>query len=175
RNKNLAAQQKLYTLYYSYGMSISLRYSNNKEEAEDILNDAFYNFFVKIDLYDTKQPFKYWFRRILINASIDYTRRYKKFESTLSLEEGVLPAPKQDDPLAFQNLAYQDVLKQIQKLPPAYQLVFNLYAIDGLKHQEIADRLEISVNTSKSNYSRARSKLQEFLKNSETTKGSKYG
>ena len=158
RAGNRAGQKKLYELYYSYGMSVCLRYTNSMEEAQEVLNDGFYKVFKKIDQYDSSYPFKKWFRVILIHAAIDHHRKYKKLKQQLDTPDIELAYNE-----GLDNLAYEDVLQHVQKLPPAYRMVFNLYAIEGYMHHEIAEKLNISVGTSKSNYSKARKKLQTFI------------
>jgi len=142
-------------------MSIALRYSMRREEAEDILNEAFYKVFTKIDQFDENCEFKKWFRRILINCSIDYYRKYKKLNlPALDDDYKIL---SNDNNKGWDHLLYEDVLKNIQKLPTGYRMVFNLIAIEGCKHQEVAEKLNISIGTSKSNYSKARAILRKHL------------
>ena len=167
RTGNRAAQKRLYQLYFSYAMSIALRYSSERTEAEEIINESFYKVFSKIDQYDEAYQFKSWFRTILVNTSIDYHRKYKKLK-TYSSEE--LLETETDSNEGFDNLLYEDILKGIQLLSPTYRLVFNLYAIDGYKHHEIAEQLNISVGTSRSNYARARRFLQKLIENYNGTK-----
>lgn len=159
-----AAQKELYRTYFSYGMSVALRYASNRKEAEEIFNDAFYKVFKRIEQYNRDYPFKAWFRQILINTSIDYQRKYKKLKPFAALEDQNIN--ESADNFGYDNLVYEDLLEHIQKLPPTYRLVFNMYAIDGLKHHEIASELGISEGTSKSNYSRARKLLQTHILNS---------
>ncbi|MEZ4956476.1 MAG: RNA polymerase sigma factor [Saprospiraceae bacterium] len=173
KNRNVDGQRKLYELFYSYGMSVCLRYTGNRDEAQEVLNDGFYRVFTKIDLYDQEQPFKSWFRVILIHAAIDYHRKYHKLDAFAELDSFDNLHPVQNDGL--DNLLYEDVMECVQNLSPQYRLVFNLYAVDGLTHSEIAQRLDISVGTSKSNYSKARGKLQELLQNNNYLKFYKYG
>lgn len=172
RAGNRAGQKKLYQLFFSYGMSVALRYSGNRVEAEEILNTSFFKVFKKIDQYDSDYEFKKWFRQILINTSIDYHRKFKKFE-TYSLPESDLI--KAEVTNGLENLLYEDLLKIIQKLPPSYRLVFNLHAIDGFKHHEIADQLNINVGTSKSNFFKARKLLQAYIKRDGRVKIYGYG
>jgi RNA polymerase sigma-70 factor, ECF subfamily len=160
REGNRAAQKRLYQLYFSYGMSVALRYANARAEAEEILNESFFKVFSKIDQYDENNEFKKWFRSILVNTSIDYHRKYNKLK-TISSEK--LETSEVDHNIALENLLYDDLLKVIQLLSPGYRVVFNLYAIDGYKHQEIAEQLNISVGTSRSNYAKARKLLQGYL------------
>ncbi|MCB0639970.1 MAG: sigma-70 family RNA polymerase sigma factor [Lewinella sp.] len=172
RAGNRAGQRKLYELYFSYGMSIALRYASNRPEAEEILNEGFLKVFTHLDQYDEAYDFRQWFRRILINTAIDYHRKYKKLNS--SPAEQVEPDDF-DQNAGWDKLLYDDLLRLIQQLPPRYRLVFNLFALEGLKHHEIAERLNISVGTSKSNYAKARALLQTFVRESGQVKMRNYG
>ena len=154
-----ASQIHLYEHFYSYGMAISLRYSKNREEALEILNDGFLKAFQKIDQYKPGLPFKPWLRRILINTAIDYYRKYHTLNQPVEYHE----SSNETFNDALDNLAYEDLLVIVRKLPPAYRLVFNLYVIEGLSHQDISDRLGISVGTSKSNLAKARKKIKTML------------
>jgi len=166
-----AGQKKLYQLYLSYGMSVALRYTSNRIEAEEVLNESFFKVFKKINQYDTKYDFKKWFRKIIINTSIDYYRKFKKID-TQELLLDFHEEKEQND--GWDNLLYQDILKHIQKLPPSYRLAFNMYVIEGYKHHEIAEKLNISVGTSKSNYAKARYMLQKHLKTNNAVKSRKH-
>lgn len=143
-------------------MSVALRYAGEKSEAEDIFNEAFFKVFSKLNQYDERYDFKKWFRRILINTAIDYQRKYKKMQlASLDVKyQGQVEGARNE---GLTSLLYEDILAEIQALTPGYRVVFNLYAIDGYKHQEIAEQLNISVGSSRSNYARARSILQEKL------------
>ncbi|MCP3929143.1 MAG: RNA polymerase sigma factor [Bacteroidetes bacterium] len=153
-------------------MSIALRYSGTKGEAEEILNDAFYKVFSRIDQYDSNFDFKIWFRTIIINTSIDHFRKYKKFKVDTYDEKMNLEVDKNE---GWKKLVYEDILKCIQLLPPSYRLAFNMYAIEGFKHHEIATKLNISVGTSKSNYAKARKMLQTYLKQRDKDNYFRYG
>lgn len=144
-------------------MSICLRYVSTRESALEVLNDGFLKVFTRLDQYDPAQPFKGWLRRILINTAVDHYRqevRHYHHEDVEQAEKTV--AAESAD--AFSQLAHEDLLRLIQRLSPAYRLVFNLYAMDGFTHEEIADQLGISVGASKSNLSRARENLRLLLK-----------
>lgn len=161
RQGNRASQMRLYEHFYSYGLGICLRYSKNREEALEILNDGFLKVFNKLDQYDSAYPFTAWLRRIFINAAIDYHRKYHKNKlvvEALSFEEA---QPVYNDAIA--NLSFEELVQVIQKLPPAYRLVFNLFVIEDMKHHEIAEQLNISVGASKSNLAKARKKLISLL------------
>lgn len=160
--RDRSMQNALYRLFYAYGMSICIRYVENEPEAISVLNDGFLRVFRNIKKYDSAQPFKPWFRRIVINAAIDYVKSQKKFKMEMSMEEAK-NMPTREDILSRIN--YKELMAMVQSLSAAYRTVFNMYVIDGFKHEEIAEILGISVGTSKSNLMRARAKLQELLNN----------
>ena len=161
RKGNQASQMRLYEHFYSYAMGICLRYSKNREEAREMVNDGFLKVFTKLDQYDYKYPFTAWLRRIFINTAIDYHRKYHKNRELLQVITDIETEPVYNEAIA--NLSFDELIKLIQKLPPAYRMVFNLYVIEGLKHHEIAAQLNISVGSSKSNLAKARKKLIELL------------
>ncbi len=154
------SQKMFYEHFYSYGMSICLRYTSSRSEATEVLNEAFMKVFTKIDRYDMQKSLKGWLRRILINTSIDFYRQNRRYKESEDIENAVqLSAPES----TLSNISYGEIINEIQGLTPAYRNVFNLYVIDGYKHEEIAKQLGISVGTSKSNLSRARAILQNRL------------
>ena len=153
-------QKRLFELYYAYGMSIALRYARNKRDAEEIMNDAFMKVFLKIETYDSKYEFKKWFRRILINVAIDYLRKYKLYQSEYDDSHILVQSTTN---VGLEDMLYEDLLQTIQQLPDGYRNVFNLYAIDGYKHREIAEILKITIGTSKSNYARGKVILQKMI------------
>ncbi|MGB0864087.1 MAG: RNA polymerase sigma factor [Saprospiraceae bacterium] len=156
---NRASQKELYRQFYGYGMAICIRYTQNKEEAQEVLNDSFIKAFKNLDRFDFEKPFKYWLRRIVINTSIDHLRKNKKYRETLNLEQAHEVSEKVD---GLNNLSAQEILNLVQKLAPSYRLVFNLYVIEGYTHREIAEELGISTGTSKSNLSMARTRLKKM-------------
>lgn len=155
------SQKGLYKHFYGYAMSISLRYSKNAEEAVEVLNDSFLKVFTKIKKYDPDRSFKGWLRKIIINTALDNYRHNLKYYHSLDIENGE-SSPATETILS--GLGYQEILALVQNLSPAYRTVFNLYVIDGFTHEEIANMLEISVGTSKSNLSKARENLRNMLK-----------
>ncbi len=159
--------EKLYKHFYSFSMSVCYRYVRNEGEAMEIVNDSFLKIFKKIDSFDLDRPFEPWLRRILVNNSINYIKKNSKYLAVDREEyfEAEHNAVEND---GFQNLSYRELLDLIQELTPAYRAVFNMYAIDGYTHEEIADHLDISINTSKSNLSRARENLRKKLKKSQS-------
>jgi len=157
--QNPGSQRKLYELFYGYGMSLALQFARHDIEAEEIFNDSFIHVFKHIDKFDTSFPFKPWLRRIIINSAIDHHRKYKKFNNTYSTES--VPERKEQD-FEFEFDTAVDLLPILQKISPAYRMVFTLYILEGYKHSEIAEMLDISVGTSKSNLTRAKRKLKEI-------------
>lgn len=158
------AQRKLYQLYYGYAMSICVRYSKDAEEAREVLNDGFLKVFTRLNQYDHHKPFKGWLRRILINTALDNYRHNLKHYHLYDVEAANAAA---DSYNVEQQLSYQDLIKLVQELSPAYRAVFNLYVIDGYTHEEIAVALGIAVGTSKSNLAKARENLRKALKKAE--------
>lgn len=158
--KDRSSQSLLYKEFYGYGMGICRRYALNEFDAGDVLNDGFLKVFTHIDKYETSKPFKTWFAKIITNTAIDKYRLNLKFSNhdDINSHEHL----GQEAPI-HADLAYKDLLQLILGLSPAYRVVFNLYAIDGFSHEEIAEMLNISVGTSKSNLFKARQKLQERL------------
>lgn len=157
------SQLSLYRHYYSYGMAICLRYTSNRESALEVLNDGFLKVFKKIAQYNPDQPFKPWLRKIMINASIDHFRRYEQ-KDVRSSEEIYSGVTDSDYNTALDQLEFEDLLQLTQLLSPAYRVVFNLFVVEGLPHDEIAKKLGISIGSSKSNLSKARGKIKELLK-----------
>lgn len=141
-------------------MSICLRYSDNREEAVELLNEAFMKIFTNLKRFDFSKPFKPWFRKILINTCINNFNKKKIIFST-ELDEAKNHSSSDE---ILSGISYQEILVMIRKLTPSYRTVFNLYVIEGYKHEEIANMLGISVGTSKSNLSKAKRNLQLILK-----------
>lgn len=158
--KDRKSQKKLYELYYGYALRICLRYSNNKDEAIAVMNDGFMKVFTNIARYNTQQPFNSWLSTIMINTAIDqYRKRIKQIE----MEELNVKHEMEDQESILSHLNYEDLIRLVQGLSSAYRTVFNLFAIDGYSHEEIAEMLKISVGTSKSNLFKARENLKKML------------
>lgn len=152
------AQSELYTLFSSKLYSICLKYSRNYAEAEDNLQDTFLTVFKKINQYKNKGSFEGWLKRIAVNTSLQCYRNQKVFEI---INENAIP----DDEIEIDTdaISLDYLLGLIQELPDRYRLVFNLYALDGYPHNEIAELLNITVGTSKSNLARARQLLKKKI------------
>jgi RNA polymerase sigma factor (sigma-70 family) len=152
--------EMLYKHFYGYAMGICLRYSRSRDEAIEILNDGFFKAMTNLDKYTTGLSFKGWLRRILINASIDYFRKNEKHYHNIDVS---YIKNEQQKPDIFNQLSEKVILEAIQSLPPSYKVVFNLFVIEGYKHEEIAHKLGISPGTSKSNLNAARTRLMKIL------------
>ena len=157
---SLKYQELLYKQFYSYAMGISLRYSLNRDDALEAVNDAFIKVFNAINNFDSNKPFKAWLRTVLVNTAIDRRRKDLKFQLNVDLEHNnaAIGANAPD------NLGVQDILKIMSVLPPLQLTIFNLYEIDGYSHDEIALMLDIPVSSSRVYLSRAKEKLRSILR-----------
>lgn len=158
---NRAAQKALYDQYSPKMYPICLRYMKHHEDAEDVLVAAFTKIFTRLSQYKGEGSFEGWMKTIIVReALINLRRRHKQLiESINDSKDGLQIAAEETD-----HLETMDLFNLIQLLPPGYRTVFNLYAIDGYSHQEIAAQLNISENTSKSQLSRARNYLQNLIR-----------
>lgn len=166
------SQLHLYEGYYGYSMSVALRFSDSREDACEIVHDAFLKVFNKLGTLADTNSFKPWLRRIVVNTSLDYYRKKTNQIHHLEVVEHDTVSVNED---ALQQLSAEDIYAAIAQLPTAYRIVFTLYAIEGFKHEEIANRLNISVGTSKSNLSKARVKLQGIIADMETERRVDHG
>jgi RNA polymerase sigma factor (sigma-70 family) len=152
------AQTTLYNQFASKMYGVCLNYSKDAAEAEDNLQDGFIRVFTKIDQYGFKGSFEGWMRRIMVNTSLE---KFRKQNHLYPVEDMMVFENVQHPEETLSSISADDLLKIIQELPPRYRMVFNLYAIEGYSHQEIAKLMEINEGTSKSNLSRARVILQK--------------
>lgn len=160
-----SAQNELYNLYSAKMFAVCLRYSRTKEEAEDTFHDGFMKIYQNLSGYRNEGSFEGWMRKIMVNTAIEKYRKNSHLSVVLSLDSyngnGLTEKYYTEDIIA--NLEVEELMEMIQKLPPAYKMVFNLYVFEGLKHKEIAESLGISEGTSKSNLSDARKILQKTI------------
>jgi RNA polymerase sigma factor (sigma-70 family) len=153
-------QKMLYKAFYGFSMGICLRYTGNRDEAAEVMNQGFFKVFTHVESYDESRPFKAWLGKIMVNTSIDFYRANLKMAYTEDLEKAEHIS---DGELVDKNLNYNDLLKMVQQLPQAYRTVFNLFAIEGYSHEEIGAMLNINAGTSKSNLHKARHKLKQMI------------
>jgi RNA polymerase sigma-70 factor (ECF subfamily) len=162
RRRDRVSQHALYELFYSFALSVSRQYVATTDEGREVVNDAFFRVFTKIENYDPALPFQAWLRKVVVFSAIDHYRKYQR--SNLHLEElsQVEQMPSDDSDL-LERLSSDELLAKVQGLPPSYRMALNLFAIEGYEHHEIAEMLGISVGASKSNLFKARAKLKELM------------
>lgn len=165
RKNDRKAHNELYRMCFGYLMAICLRYCNNREDAESLLNIGFLKIITNLEKYRTEVPFKSWIGRIMINAIIDEFRKdHKRRDAMSDVEIDTVTTGNTDFNEAAQNLDADELRQLIQQLPDMSRKVFNLYAIDGFSHKEIGEMLSISDGTSKWHVSFARKSLQEMIR-----------
>jgi RNA polymerase sigma factor (sigma-70 family) len=160
KKEDSKAQRQVYDKYSTRMLGLCFRYICDEMAAEDVMVEGFLKVFSKIDQFNSDGSFEGWIRRIMVNESLGYLRKQKRIlEDNLSDEANNIPDYVQAD----QNLDTQELLDLIERLPTGYRTVFNLYAIEGYAHIEIAEMLGISESTSKSQLHRARALLQKMV------------
>lgn len=156
------AQHKLYSLYSKAMLNVAFRICNNKEQAEDLLQEAFISAFKNLSSFKRSSTFGSWLKRIVINTSLNYLRAKKMEFVELENNEGAHVEEETD--YSGQNYLVGQVKNGIAQLPTGYRLVLSLYLLEGYDHREIAEVMAISESTSKSQYNRAKRKLRELIK-----------
>ena len=147
-------------------MGLCMRYASDTQEAQDIVQDGFIKVFNSIEGFHHEGSLEGWIKRIMINTALDAYRKNKKRQNDVELDsEWVLEVGEEDGIVEDMSASY--LMSLVQKMPEGYRIVFNMFAVEGYSHKEIADTLGISVNTSKSQYSRARIFLQKMLNKKE--------
>jgi RNA polymerase sigma factor (sigma-70 family) len=158
---SLRYQELLYKQFYGYAMGIGLRYCPNRDDALEIVNDAFIKAFNSMTSYDITKPFKAWLRTIVVNTAIDRRRKDLKLQLNIELDYA---NPIVVNVNVIDNLNAQDILNLMKELPAIQLTIFNLYEIDGYNHDEIADLLHIPASSSRVYLSRAKEKLRKMIK-----------
>lgn len=153
-------QEMLYQKYASGMYAVACRYTRAQQEAEDILQEAFVKVFKNIGQFRRDSSLPYWIKRIVVNTALNHQRSKLYLYPMVDVDE--LKTRQTDDHL-LDRFSYQELLALIQQLPDGCRMVFNLHAIEGYKHHEIAKMLEINEGTSKSQYFRAKNLLQEKI------------
>lgn len=164
-NRNRKAEYELYKLTYSYLMSICIRYTRNEDKAKEVLNIGFLRILTNLEKYKPEVPFKAWIRKVMINTLINEYRKDKVHIANVEYVENYHDTDKYsaiND--VIKKIDVEQIYKFITQLPAASQNVFNLYFIDGYKHKEIAEMLNISEGTSKWHLNSAKEQLKELLK-----------
>lgn len=164
KRQDRRAQKLLYEQQAPIMLTVCRRYISDSDMAEEMMLSGFVKVFGKMDQFKGDGSFQGWIRRIMVTTCLEWIRNNKKLYKEVDLDE-INPAI--DFETADQSLEADDLMQMIEELPQGYRTIFNLYAIEGYNHKEIAEQLEISVNTSKSQLSRARSLLQKKLAENE--------
>lgn len=163
------AQELLYRRYFSFAMSVAIRYTCDEGEAMEIVNDSFMKVLEKTGEFDSTRPFRSWYGKILINSAIDNYRRNAKHDSHLQLCD--IEATEEQEPEIDASLSAEDILLLFSQIPEQFRVTFNLFEIEGYSHNEIGQILGISASSSRSNLTRAKKILRElYIKNFKTTK-----
>ena len=148
-----------------------MRYCNNTDDASEIVNDGFLKIYRNFNTFnphysDVEASLKGWMKRIMINTAIDHIRKNNQRFLVAEIFDNHFNIADETE-TSIDKLSYDEILAIVQKLSPVYRAVFNLYVIDGFKHEEIAEQLDISVGASKSNLSKARANLKKMLQEAE--------
>ena len=161
------SQKKIYNSFYGYAMAVCDCYAGNEEDTLEILNDGFLKIFKEIHHYTPAytneiNSFKGWLRKIMVYTAIDHFRKNQKHKVVGELDTSLGHAAT-NEANGLDKLSYDEIIRFIQQLSPAYRTVLSLFILEGLSHEEIAYQLGISVGTSKSNLAKARKQLQKIL------------
>ena len=162
------AQEQLYQIFSGQMFAICLRYTKAQQEAEDVLQESFIKVFKQIKNYKGEVPVVHWIKKIVINTALNSQRSKLYLHPMVDVEE--LKESRGED-RDVTDYTMEELMSMIHELPGSSQIIFNLYAIEGYKHHEIAEMLDISVGTSKSQYSRAKFLLRERMKENSKSYG----
>lgn len=159
---NRKSQKVLYDRLAPRMFSLCIRYVGDRELAEDVLQDGFITLFTRLDSYKGDGSFDGWARKIFVTTALMSLR--KKDALKMSEELEVVRGMKAETTTQLQNIGYKDLMNLVTQLPPGFRTVFNLYAVEGYSHKEISEMLGINETTSRTQFSRARSWLQNKIK-----------
>jgi RNA polymerase sigma factor (sigma-70 family) len=155
------AQKQLYEQFAPAMLGVCFRYTKSIADAEDVLQDGFVKVFKHLDKYKFEGELGGWIRKIMVNTALNYLKTNKKYQYDLSFSEMALHPVSTDDPLI--KLQAKELSELIRQLPTGFQTIFNLHAVEGYSHVEIASMLGISDGTSRSQYARGRALLIEWI------------
>lgn len=158
---NAIAHKKFYDLFAKKMMGVCLRYCSNYDEAQDVLQDGFIKVFSKLPKFVNKGSLEGWVRRIIVNTALDQYRKNKKFQKDVEIDAVGFKLEKEE--FIVETITADYLLKIVQTIPEGYRMVFNLFAIEGYSHKEIASMLGVTESTSKSQYSRAKKMLRKLV------------
>ena len=163
KKNNRRSQELLYTHFAKKMYAICLGYAGNRPFAKDILQDSFIKVFKNIKDFKKDGSLEGWIRRIITNTAIDYLRKAKRENIFIEPENEIFY--DENPNLALEKIAFNELMEQVDRLPQGARLVFNMHALDGYTHKEIAKELDITEGTSKSQFNRARKLLMNFIAN----------
>jgi len=152
----------LYRRYFSFAMSVCIRYARDESEAMEIVNDSYMKVLDRLSDYDHSRPFKSWYGKILVNTAIDNYRKNLKNNEYVSID--TIDEPGESDPEIETELSVKDILKLYSYLPANYKITFNLFEMEGYSHEEIGRMMGVTASTSRANLARAKKMLRELYK-----------
>lgn len=158
---NAKAQKLLFDRFAPKMMGVCIRYIKDQEKANDVLQDSFIKVFQNLDTFKSEGSLEGWVRRIVTNTALDHIRKNKKFLANVEIDEIHVSVVEKSK--AIGKLENESLMEIINSLPDGYRIVFNMFAIEGYSHKEIADKLEITESTSKSQYARARQAIKKLM------------
>jgi len=160
-HNDAASQRELFNRYSPKMLSVCYRFAQNREDAEDILQEGFIKVFTQMHTFQNKGSFEGWVRRIMVHTSINFLKKYKKFTESLDLTSAENLEVKEESIASI--MQSKQVVECIRQLPIGYKTVLNLFAIEGYSHREISILLDIEESTSRSQYTRAKNMLSNIL------------
>jgi RNA polymerase sigma factor (sigma-70 family) len=155
------AQRELYNRFSPRMLSVCYRFAQSREDAEDMLQEGFIKVFTQMHTFQNKGAFEGWIRRIIVHTCINFLKKYKKFNESVDIDQAISAHVKEETIPSIMQA--KQVTECIRHLPIGYRTVLNLYAIEGYSHREIAGMLDIEESTSRSQYTRAKSMLENIL------------
>ncbi|MDR2139944.1 MAG: sigma-70 family RNA polymerase sigma factor [Tannerella sp.] len=160
-NGDRKSQKELYDRYSRKMMGVCLRYAGDRETARDLLQDGFIRVFTSLHTYSGTGTLEGWIRTVFVNGALEYLRKRDVLRNSTDIEN--MHEIPDDEDTAVSKISAGELMEIVQALPAGFRAVFNLYALEGYSHKEIADRLHITESTSRSQYARARKWLQERI------------
>ena len=162
--QNPSAQKHLFEFYSKRMMGVCLRYANDYDEAQDVLQMGFIKVFEKLNTFNNEGSLEGWIRRIVVNTAIDCYRKNKGVHFVDDEDNYILDNNNaESEEVIYSKFGVEVIMDCIQELSPVYRTVFNLYVMEGYSHKEIADELNINEGTSKSNLAKAKRNLRQLL------------
>ncbi|MBE7172765.1 MAG: RNA polymerase sigma factor [Williamsia sp.] len=156
------AQRQLYDQYAGFMLGVCYRYTKSMEDAEDVLQEGFVKVFTYLAQYKADGELGAWIRRIMVNTAINYLKKHKRYQTELLFSDPALHPVSADNPEV--DLSAKELAELIRQLPPGFQTIFNLHAVEGYSHVDIGKLLGIHEGTSRSQYARARALLISWIK-----------